>query len=98
MVEIRVFDPEFNVIKVITEKDEVARVLALWEVAEESSEISLHPLESRDLYKVDFYSESSPLSGRWLYVESGHYQRLSKSRMETFKVKKVSELNERLGI
>ncbi|MCK4423361.1 MAG: hypothetical protein KAV18_04745 [Candidatus Omnitrophica bacterium] len=86
--EIKVWDKNFNVIKIINQPEMINEVTIVW-ITKEKVKLKKRP---DFIYKIDIVSDGK--STRWLYDPSGYATVLSKAKMPIYKIEKTDKFNE----
>ncbi|MEW8645101.1 MAG: hypothetical protein AB2563_03305 [Candidatus Thiodiazotropha endolucinida] len=96
--EVKVFNPKFEVIKVLSSKAATEAFEGLWYELKPVEELPFESALNEGLYKIDIVSPNKRARGRWLYHSSGFVVRLGKTLKPRYQVKDVAKFNERIGI
>lgn len=97
--EVTVRSPSFEVLKVVSEAEDLAYIESTWRALSSFSDFPVPDGQGEfKWYKLDVVTSSGKGAGRWLYDPRGYLMRPTKTLNQRYRVKDVDKLNEVLGI
>jgi len=93
-----VFSPDFSTRVEVVDISKLQLIEDGWITKEESPKTQYQSPLDVEFYKIDFFSDSSSMNGRWLYSPSGLIKILSKAPQKEYRIKDAQIFNQALGL